>query len=90
MLQQQISLNQDKDITIKLTEMANKLTTKTYQYETFTNDMLYMTELKELLKDAQAQQQQAIQQMQDQMTDQQKELLKDAQTQQKQILQQMQ
>lgn len=42
--------NKDIALVNKLTEMENKLCKKVYNYDTFTKDMLYMTELQELLK----------------------------------------
>ena len=50
MISNQKDLNTDNEIINKLTEMENKLIKKEYTYETFTKDMLYMTELQEILK----------------------------------------
>ena len=50
MISNQKELNSDNEIINKLTEMENKLIKKQYTYETFTKDMLYMTELQEILK----------------------------------------
>ena len=40
----------DNEIIFKLNEMENKLKNKHYTYETYTKDVLYMTELQEVLK----------------------------------------
>lgn len=40
----------DDDIIIELNKMEEKLSKKQYAFETFTRDMLYMTELQEVLK----------------------------------------
>ena len=50
LINQQIQKNSDKEVLDKLHEMENKLTNKHYVFETFTKDMLYMTELQEVLK----------------------------------------
>lgn len=50
MIKQQKSQTNDTEIVTKLTEMESKLQKKQYTFETFTKDMLYMTELQEVLK----------------------------------------
>lgn len=50
MIKQQKNQTTDTEITTKLSEMENKLQKKQYAFETFTKDMLYMTELQEVLK----------------------------------------
>lgn len=50
LISQQIQKNSDKEVLDKLHEMENKLTNKHYVFETFTKDMLYMTELQDVLK----------------------------------------
>ena len=40
----------DDELRAKLNEMENKLNKKVYNYDTYTKDMLYMTELQEVLK----------------------------------------
>lgn len=50
MISKQKEKNDDKEIYSKLNEMETKLKNKTYQFDTYTKDMLYMTELQELLK----------------------------------------
>lgn len=49
-IKKQIKENVDKEIVERLTEIEDKLNKKTYKYDTFTKDMLYMNELQELLK----------------------------------------
>lgn len=50
MIKNQKEQTNDEEISAKLTEMETKLTKKQYTFETFTKDMLYMTELQEVLK----------------------------------------
>lgn len=50
MISKQKNNTNDSEIVSKLTEMENKLSKKTYKFESFTKDMLYMTELQEVLK----------------------------------------
>lgn len=50
MISKQKNVTQDTDIYNKLNEMESKLSKKEYTFETFTKDMLYMTELQEVLK----------------------------------------
>lgn len=50
LINQQINKTSDKKVLTKLQEMATKLNGKQYVYDTFTKDMLYMTELQEVLK----------------------------------------
>ena len=50
MIKKQKEQTNDEEICTKLTEMESKLTKKQYTFETFTKDMLYMTELQEVLK----------------------------------------
>lgn len=50
MISKQKEINNDEEIMSKLSEMEEKLSNKQYTYETFTKDMLYMTELQEVLK----------------------------------------
>ena len=50
MIQHQKSQTNDAEIVNKLIEMEDKLQKKSYVYDTFTKDMLYMTELQEVLK----------------------------------------
>ena len=50
MIQEQKSQTKDNEIITKLNEMYDKLSKKTYTFETYTKDMLYMTELQEVLK----------------------------------------
>ena len=50
MISKQKNTTQDTDIYNKLNEMETKLSKKEYAFETFTKDMLYMTELQEVLK----------------------------------------
>jgi hypothetical protein len=50
MIKQQKLQNKDEEVITKLTEMENKLHNKQYTFETFTKDMLYMSELQEVLK----------------------------------------
>jgi hypothetical protein len=49
MIKEQRTLSKDDEISQKLDEMAEKLSKKTYDYETYTKDMLFMTELQEVL-----------------------------------------
>ena len=42
--------NSDNEVLVKLNEIEEKLSKKEYVYDTFTKDMLYMTELQEVLK----------------------------------------
>lgn len=44
------SLSNDNEIIVKLNEMYDKLSNKKYTFDTYTKDMLYMTELQEVLK----------------------------------------
>lgn len=50
MISSEKTKTKDEDILNKLTEIESKLSNKTYQFETFTKDMFYMTELQEMLK----------------------------------------
>jgi hypothetical protein len=50
MISHQKKQNSDNEIVNKLIEMEEKLSKKEYNYDTFTKDMLYMTELQEVLK----------------------------------------
>lgn len=50
MIKNQKEQTNDEEISAKLTEMETKLIKKQYTFETFTKDMLYMTELQEVLK----------------------------------------
>lgn len=50
MISYQKKQNSDNEIVGKLNEMEEKLSKKEYNYDTFTKDMLYMTELQEVLK----------------------------------------
>ena len=50
MIKQQKTNSTDVEIINKLIEMEDKLQKKTYAFDTFTKDMLYMTELQEVLK----------------------------------------
>lgn len=50
MIKQQKTNSTDVEIINKLIEMEDKLQKKSYVYDTFTKDMLYMTELQEVLK----------------------------------------
>lgn len=50
MISYQKKQNSDNEIVGKLIEMEEKLSKKEYNYDTFTKDMLYMTELQEVLK----------------------------------------
>lgn len=50
MIKNQKEQTNDEEISAKLTEMETKLNKKQYTFETFTKDMLYMTELQEVLK----------------------------------------
>lgn len=50
MISKQKSLSNDNEIITKLTEMENKLSVKAYNFESFTKDMIYMNDLKEVLK----------------------------------------
>lgn len=50
MIHNQKSQTSDNEIINKLSEMECKLQKKSYTFETFTKDMLYMTELQEVLK----------------------------------------
>lgn len=50
MIEEQKSHTKDSEITDKLNEMYNKLSKKEYTFETFTTDMIYMSELQEVLK----------------------------------------
>ncbi len=50
MISYQKKQNSDNEIVSKLIEMEEKLSKKEYNYDTFTKDMLYMTELQEVLK----------------------------------------
>lgn len=50
MISLQKKSNDDSEIVTKLTEMEDRLNKKTYKFDSFTKDMLYMTELQEVLK----------------------------------------
>lgn len=50
MISKQKEQNEDKEVYSKLNEMESKLKNKTYRFDTYTKDILYMTELQELLK----------------------------------------
>lgn len=50
MIEEQKNQTNDEEILTKLNEMYDKLSKKTYTFETYTKDMLYMTELQEVLK----------------------------------------
>lgn len=50
MINTQKKLSNDADVVEKLNEMEIKLSKKNYVFETFTKDMLYMSELQEVLK----------------------------------------
>lgn len=50
MIKNQKEQTNDEEVSAKLTEMESKLAEKQYTFETFTKDMLYMTELQEVLK----------------------------------------
>lgn len=49
MIQEQRNTTTDKKVTQKLDEMVEKLSKKLYNYDTYTKDMLYMSELQEVL-----------------------------------------
>lgn len=49
MIKEQRQLSNDNEVTKKLDEMAQKLSKKTYNYDTYTKDMLFMSELQEVL-----------------------------------------
>ena len=50
MISKQKSQSNDNEIISELNKMEDKLSKKQYTFETFTNDMLYMTELQDVLK----------------------------------------
>jgi hypothetical protein len=50
MISQQKNSSNDNEIISELNKMEEKLGKKQYTFETFTKDMLYMTELQEVLK----------------------------------------
>lgn len=50
MISKQKSATTDNDVRVKLVEMEEKLTKKNYNFDSYTKDMLYMTELQEVLK----------------------------------------
>ena len=50
MIAAQKNLAGDTDVHNKLNEMEEKLAKKTYDFNSYTKDMLYMTELQEVLK----------------------------------------
>lgn len=50
MISSEKSKTKDKEVLKKLNEIESKLSNKTYQFESFTKDMFYMTELQEMLK----------------------------------------
>ena len=49
MIQEQRNSCKDTDVSEKLNEMASKLSKKSYNYDTYTKDMLFMSELQEVL-----------------------------------------
>jgi hypothetical protein len=49
MIKEQCKLCNDSEILIRLDEMATKLNKKSYNYETYTKDMIFMSELQEVL-----------------------------------------
>lgn len=50
MIEKQKKINTDIDVISKLDEIESKLSKKEYVYETYTKDMLYMSDLQEILK----------------------------------------
>lgn len=50
MISSEKSKTKDEEVLKKLNEIESKLSNKTYQFESFTKDMFYMTELQEMLK----------------------------------------
>lgn len=49
-ISKQKNVSNDSEVINKLNEIENKLSKKNYTFETFTKDILYMTELQEILK----------------------------------------
>ena len=49
MISEQKKLTEDTDVLNKLNDIENKLNKKVYQFESYTKDMIYMTELQEVL-----------------------------------------
>ena len=49
MIKEQRNSCKDAEISTKLDEMAQKLSKKSYNYDTYTKDMLFMSELQEVL-----------------------------------------
>lgn len=49
MIKEQRNSSHDFEVSTKLDEMAQKLSKKTYNYDTYTKDMLFMSELQEVL-----------------------------------------
>lgn len=50
MISSEKTKTKDEEVLKKLNEIESKLSNKTYQFESFTKDMFYMTELQEMLK----------------------------------------